>query len=60
MLYFIIRETYLLLCNEKKVESMIEGQDIISMIDRDFNILHKQYEIRSTEKFDRYYNLGSS
>lgn len=60
MLYFIIRETFLLLCKEKKVEAMIEGQDIIFMIDRDFNIIYKQYEIRSTERFERYYNLGLS
>ncbi len=43
-----------------KVETMIEGQDIISMIDRDFNIIYEQYEIRSTEKFGKYYNLASS
>ncbi len=60
MLYFIIRKTFLLLCKEKKEETMIDGQDIISMIDRDFDILYNQYKIRSTERFDRYYNLGSS
>ncbi len=37
---------------------MIDGQDIISMIDRDFDILYDQYLNRSTENFDRYYNLG--
>lgn len=60
MLYLIIRETFLLLCKEKKVGTMIDGQDIISMIDRDFVILYNQYKIRSTERFDRYYNVGSS
>lgn len=59
MLYFIIRETFILLCNEKNVETMVEGQDVIAMIDRDFNILHDQYKIRSTERFERYYNFGS-
>lgn len=58
MLYFIIRKTFLMLCKEKKVGTMIDGQDIISMADRDFDILYNQYENRSTEKFDRYYNLG--
>ena len=43
MLYFIIRKTFLLLCKEKKVEPMIDGQDIISMIDRDFVVLYNQY-----------------
>lgn len=55
MLYFIIRTTFILLCKEKKEGTMIDGQDIISMIDRDFDILYNQYKIRSTERFDRYY-----
>lgn len=59
MLYFIIRETFLLLCNEKQIQTMIGDQDIISMLDRDFNILQNQYKLRSTESFERYYNLGS-
>lgn len=59
MLYFIARETFLLLCNEKKVDTMIEGMDIISMLDRDFNVLYEQYEIRSTDKFEKYYNYTS-
>lgn len=59
MLYFIIRETFLLLCNEKQIQTMIGDQDIISMLDRDFNILQDQYKLRSTESFERYYNLGS-
>lgn len=60
MLYFIIRKTFLLLCKEKKVEPMIDGQDIISMIDRDFVVLYNQYSIRSTENFEKYYNSDSS
>lgn len=59
MLYFIIRETYLLLCREKKAETKIDGQDIISMIDRDFVDLYHQYDIRSTERFEKYYNVSS-
>ena len=60
MLYLILRETFLLLCKEKKIETMIDGQDIISMMDRDFDVLYNQYKIRSTERFDRYYDFGSS
>lgn len=56
MLYFIIRKTFILLCGQQKEETIINGQDIISMIDRDFDILYNQYIIRSTENFDRYYN----
>ena len=58
MLYFIIRETFLLLCKEKKADTRINGQDIISMIDRDFDVLYNQYNSRSTERFERYYNFG--
>ena len=39
---------------------MIDGQDIISMLDRDFIVLYNQYKFRSTEAFDRYYGVGSS
>lgn len=59
MLYLIIRETFLLLCKEKEVEPMIDGQDIISMLDRDFEILYDQYLKRSTDNFNRYYNISS-
>lgn len=55
MLYCIIRGTFLTLCAEKKIDSKIDGNDIISMIDRDFDILWKQYQKRSTESFKRYY-----
>ena len=57
MLYFIIRQTFILLCKEKKIETMIAEQDIISMIDRDFDVLYNQYTSRSTERFERYYNF---
>lgn len=56
MLYYIIRETFILLCKENKAETMISDQDIISIIDRDFDILYNQYINRSTENFEKYYN----
>lgn len=55
MLYHIIRGTFLKLYEEKHLEPIIEKMDIISMIDRDFKIMHEQYKIRSTEKFENYY-----
>lgn len=58
MLYFVIRKSFLLLCKEKKAETMINGQNIISMIDRDFDVLYHQYNIRSTENFEKYYKSG--
>lgn len=55
MLYDIIRDTFQLLCKEKNEEPIINGMDIISMIDKDFKELYKQYAKRSTENFERYY-----
>ncbi len=60
MLYYVVRQTFLMLCREKKVEAMIESNDIISMIDRDFNVLCDQYNKRSTESFELYYHSASS
>ncbi|MDE6025834.1 MAG: hypothetical protein K2G45_10320 [Lachnospiraceae bacterium] len=60
MLYYIIRETFLLLCKECNVEALVDGHDIISMIDRDFKVLYDQYQNRSTENFEKYYNSAST
>lgn len=55
MLYYIIHGTFLLLCEQKCVEPVINGINIISMIERDFEIICLQYKIRSTKMFDFYY-----
>lgn len=60
MLYYVIRNTFLLICREKGVEALVNGDDIISMADRDFEVLYGQYQICSTGLFERYYALGSS
>lgn len=52
MLYHVIRGTFLLMYKEKGVEALVDGNDVISMIDRDFEVLHEQYIIRSTEMFE--------
>lgn len=52
MLYYVIRGAFLLLCRKKNAEPLVDEADIISMLDRDFEILYKQYSIRSTEKFE--------
>lgn len=56
MLYYVIRGTFLILCGEKSVDSKVDGNDVILMIDRDFRILWKQYIKRSTEKFKAFYD----
>lgn len=52
MLYYVVRGTFLLMCREKGVEALVDGSDVISMIDRDFAVLHEQYKTRSTEMFE--------
>lgn len=52
MLYHVIRDTFLLMCREKGVKPLVDGNDVISMLDRDFEVLHEQYKIRSTEMFE--------
>ena len=52
MLYHVIRDTFLLMCREKGVEPLVDGNDVIAMIDRDFEVLYEQYKIRSTEMFE--------
>ena len=34
------------------MEALVDGNDVISMIDRDFEVLYEQYKIRSTEMFE--------
>ena len=40
------------MCGENGVEALVDGNNVISMIDRDFEVLHEQYKIRSTERFE--------
>ena len=55
MLYYPMKYLFEYLCNETKVDRTINGQDIISMLERDISILRNQYEERSVDKFDLYY-----
>ena len=34
------------------MEALVDGNDVISMIDRDFEVLYEQYKIQSTEMFE--------
>ena len=52
MLYYVMRGTFLLMCKEKGMEALIDENDVISMVDRDFEVLYEQYKIRSTEMFE--------
>ncbi len=52
MLYHVIRGTFLLMCREKGVEALVDGSDVIAMIDRDFEVFYEQYKTRSTERVE--------
>lgn len=52
MLYYIMRGAFLLMCEARGEQALIDGSDVISMIDRDFDILYEQYNMRSTEMFE--------
>lgn len=55
MLYYPMKSLFEYLCNETKADKRINGQDVISMLERDICILQKQFEERSVEKLDLYY-----
>ena len=53
MLYYVVRGTFLLMCKEKGVETLVDGNDVVSMLDRDFEVMYRQYQSRSTELFEK-------
>lgn len=57
MLYYVVRGTFLMLCKDAGGKDVIRENDIISMADKEFELLYKQYEERSTEKFEAYYSV---
>ena len=56
MLYTVLRPLYKLICENYSKEESIQGIDISEKLDSDFNLLISQYEQRTTEKFEEYYN----
>lgn len=52
MLYYAIRNTFVMLCHKYNEKNAINGVDIIAITDRDIVELLEQYEKRSTEKFE--------
>lgn len=55
ILYFTIVRTYMLLCEECKINTFIDGFDIISSIKENFNALFEQYSKKTTDNFNAYY-----
>lgn len=56
MLYYTIRDTFLLFCNDQNVDPTIDGIDLISILDKDFDELYQQYQKYSTENFEAEQN----
>lgn len=59
MLYYVLRHTFIVICDKSSINVSGDEPDIIKILDRDFNILRNQYNIKSTENFDSYYGLDS-
>ena len=55
MLYDVVRSVYTDLHTMPGSTICEEDAHLLSMLDRDFALLHTQYSLRSTENFDRYY-----
>lgn len=55
MLFSTIVPTFKLLCNELNIDPIINDINIISKIEKDFELLYSQYEMKSTEKLREYY-----
>ena len=56
MLYLTIINTYQLLCESLNIDTSINDVDIISKAIKDYESLIEQYNKRTTENFDKYYN----
>lgn len=52
MLYYTIRNTFVMLCGEQDEGTVINGLDVIAMVDKDIVELLGQYDKRSTENFE--------
>ena len=55
MIYYTLRHTFVMFCEEEKIDSCIEDCDIVAKADKDYALLFKQYLEKSTEKFEQYY-----
>lgn len=60
MLYYVVRNIFPEICNASNIDISNDDPNIMEILDRDFDILKKQYDIRSTENFDLYYESGNA
>ena len=57
MLYYVISDVFKTIYNELKIEMSVEDKVLLDMLNRDFKILDKQYNDKSTENFEKYYSV---
>ncbi|MDE6208958.1 MAG: hypothetical protein K2M73_04690 [Lachnospiraceae bacterium] len=60
MLYYVLRNIFPEICNASNIDLSNDDPNIMKILDRDFDILKNQYNIRSTENFDLYYELSNT
>lgn len=56
MLYYIVKDTFLYLHKELKIEMLYSDKTLIECLERDFKKLYTQYKIRTAKNFELYYN----
>ena len=55
MLYYVVRDVFMNLNQTVLGEMSDFDKNLIAQLDRDFEVLFRQYNIRSTEMFKLYY-----
>ena len=55
MLYYVVKDVFLYLHKEFGIEMCEEDALLIQNLDRDFELLHEQYQMRTSENFELYY-----
>lgn len=56
ILYFTVVHTFNMLCNTLNISTEINGINASEKLGEYIQILDKQYEERSTERFNKFYN----
>lgn len=56
MFYLTVVHSYRMICKEAGVDGIINGIDVLLLLDESATLLVEQYSKRKTENFDAYYN----
>jgi len=57
MLYYVVTRVFADIHRETNTDLLDEEKSLLDMLDRDFSILNKQYQNRSTNNFELYYRI---